>query len=87
MILDKKSAEHLRWKRSGIVLERKEYDHYEVRMDGLGRTMLPSRKFCKQIEPLHSRDYSRDNGEESNGEHVRQSSRDRSKPDGYQADG
>ena len=87
MIQEQKGSEPLRWKRSGIVVEKKEYDQYVVRMDGSGRTTLRNRKFLRRIEPLHQRDPLGESEAELEREHVRRSTRQRAEIDRYQAGG
>ena len=65
IVQEQKGSEPLRWKKSGIVVEKKEYDQYVIRMDGSGRTTLRNRKFLRRIEPLHPREVSREDKEES----------------------
>ena len=55
-VQNQRGTEPLRWKKSGIIVEKREHDQYVVRMDGSGRMTLRNRKFIRGIEPLHDRD-------------------------------
>ena len=39
----------LRWDRTGLVIEVKQFDQYAVKVDGSGRVTLRNRKFLRKI--------------------------------------
>ena len=43
----------LKWDKTGIVIEVRQYDQYMVRVDGSGRVTLRNRKFLRQYTPVH----------------------------------
>ena len=42
----------LRWDRTGLVIEVKQFDHYAVKVDGSGRVTLRNRKFLRQFDKI-----------------------------------
>ena len=50
----------LRWDRTGTIIQSKEYDQYEVKMDGSGRLSLRNRRFLRPITPFTRREPGQD---------------------------
>ena len=46
----------LKWDKTGIVVEKKDYDQYIVKMDGSGRVTLRNRKFLRKYKPYYRRE-------------------------------
>lgn len=42
-----------KWDRTGRITEVRQFDQYNVRVDGSGRSTLRNRKFLRKFEPLH----------------------------------
>jgi hypothetical protein len=45
-------ANHIKWDKSGIVIEVRQFDQYVVRVDGSGRATVRNRKFLRRFEPV-----------------------------------
>ena len=78
----------LRWTKSGVVVEKKGFDQYVVRMDGSGRMTLRNRRFMRLIEPLYQKESmgdASDGAGDSLNTDVRRSNRNRREVDKYQA--
>ena len=43
-----------KWEQSGVVVEHKGYDQYQIKMDGSGRVSLRNRQFLRKIVPVGS---------------------------------
>ena len=55
-VQDQKGLTPLRWTKSGVIVEKRDYDQYVIRMDGSGRMTLRNRKFIRAIDPLHPKE-------------------------------
>ena len=43
----------LKWDKTGIVIEVRQFDQYVVKVDGSGRVTLRNRKFLRKYTPVH----------------------------------
>ena len=45
----------LKWDKTGIVIEFRQFDRYAIIVDGSGRVTLRNRRFLRKFEPVHGR--------------------------------
>ena len=53
---NQRGPQPLKWDRTGVVVEVKQFDQYIVRVDGSGRATLRNRKFLRKYVPIIPRD-------------------------------
>ena len=56
LVQNQEGNKPLRWDRTGTITQSKEYDQYEVKMDGSGRLSLRNRRFLCPITPFTRRE-------------------------------
>ena len=51
----------LKWDKTGVIIEVRQFDQYAVKVDGSGRVTLRNREFLRQVctrqEPQNNKDY------------------------------